>query len=176
MQSRVASMTTLDKFDPSWTGRIRISTVICYASVESQGQVNEKDFVLPDLHGVVEDAARGEGRNAAVDDAFPVAGRARGEGHPHDVIGSQGLRHQRREGALAREPLVQRDGVGCTWAPEDTDRLQVGEMGTECLDHRDVLEAPERPRAYESTALREAQDILDLAAAEVGADRVRHRA
>jgi len=47
--------------------------------VESQGQVNEKDFVLPDLHGVVEDAARGEGRIAAVDDAFRVAGRARGE-------------------------------------------------------------------------------------------------
>src|SRR6266567_8612002 len=32
MQSRAASMTTLDKLDPSLTGRIRISTMICYAS------------------------------------------------------------------------------------------------------------------------------------------------
>jgi hypothetical protein len=32
MQSRAASMTTLDRFSPSLTGRIRISTVICYAS------------------------------------------------------------------------------------------------------------------------------------------------
>ena len=31
MQSRAASMTTLDKLDPSLTGRIRISTMICYA-------------------------------------------------------------------------------------------------------------------------------------------------
>src|SRR5712691_12794043 len=34
MQSRPASMTTLDKLGPSLTGRIRISTVICYASHE----------------------------------------------------------------------------------------------------------------------------------------------
>jgi hypothetical protein len=33
MQSRPASMTTRDKLDPSLTGRIRISTVICYASM-----------------------------------------------------------------------------------------------------------------------------------------------
>ena len=32
MQIRPASMTTSDKLDPSLTGRIRISTVICYAS------------------------------------------------------------------------------------------------------------------------------------------------
>jgi hypothetical protein len=32
MQSQAASMTTLDKLDPSLMGRIRISTVICYAS------------------------------------------------------------------------------------------------------------------------------------------------
>ena len=32
IQSRAASMTTLDKLDPSLTGRIRISTMICYAS------------------------------------------------------------------------------------------------------------------------------------------------
>jgi len=32
MQSRAASMTTLDKLDPSLTGQIRISTMICYAS------------------------------------------------------------------------------------------------------------------------------------------------
>src|SRR2546425_3447667 len=32
MQSRAASLTTLDKLDPSLTGRIRISTMICYAS------------------------------------------------------------------------------------------------------------------------------------------------
>src|SRR5262249_30160180 len=33
MQHRAASMTTRDKLDPSWTGRIRISTRICYAFV-----------------------------------------------------------------------------------------------------------------------------------------------
>jgi hypothetical protein len=33
MQSRSASMTTRDKLDPSLTGRIRISTVISYASM-----------------------------------------------------------------------------------------------------------------------------------------------
>src|SRR5262249_33841867 len=33
MQGRAASMTTLDKLDPSLTGRIRISTMICYASM-----------------------------------------------------------------------------------------------------------------------------------------------
>ena len=32
-QSQPASMMTLDKLSPSFTGRIRISTVICYASV-----------------------------------------------------------------------------------------------------------------------------------------------
>ena len=32
-QSRPASMTTLDKLGPSLTGRIRIRTVICYASI-----------------------------------------------------------------------------------------------------------------------------------------------
>jgi len=32
MQSRAASMTSLDKLDPSLTGMIRISTMICYAS------------------------------------------------------------------------------------------------------------------------------------------------
>jgi len=31
-QSQPANMTTLDKLGPSLTGRIRISTVICYAS------------------------------------------------------------------------------------------------------------------------------------------------
>src|SRR5438128_5794893 len=31
-QSQPASMMTLDKLSPSFTGRIRISTVICYAS------------------------------------------------------------------------------------------------------------------------------------------------
>src|SRR4029453_3093747 len=36
MQSRAASMTTLDKLDPSLTGRIRISTVICYASITEE--------------------------------------------------------------------------------------------------------------------------------------------
>jgi len=32
MQNRAASMTTLDKLDPSLMGRIRISTMMCYAS------------------------------------------------------------------------------------------------------------------------------------------------
>jgi 5-methylcytosine-specific restriction endonuclease McrA len=33
VQSRAASMTALDRLGPSLTGRIRISTVICYASM-----------------------------------------------------------------------------------------------------------------------------------------------
>ena len=36
MESRPDSMTTRDKLDPSLTGRIRISTVICYASVPAR--------------------------------------------------------------------------------------------------------------------------------------------
>ena len=82
------------------------------APVEPQGQVDEEDLVLPDLHGVVEDATRWEGCIAAVGDAFRVAGRARGEGHPHDLVGAQGLRHERRERVLAGDHLVQGDGVG----------------------------------------------------------------
>ena len=48
-------------------------------------------------------------------------------------------------------------------------------MGTELPDHRDIVKTPKRHGAHEGTALREAQDVLDLAAAEVGADLVRHR-
>jgi hypothetical protein len=33
MQSHAASMTTITRLDPSLTGRIRISTMICYAPV-----------------------------------------------------------------------------------------------------------------------------------------------
>src|SRR5882762_8060629 len=45
MQSRAASMTTLDKLAPSLTGRIRISTVICYASRSNCGRENPSPSV-----------------------------------------------------------------------------------------------------------------------------------
>src|SRR5438552_15699454 len=41
MKSRAASMTTLDKLDPSLTGRIRISTMICYACVSKRRLIDE---------------------------------------------------------------------------------------------------------------------------------------
>ena len=43
-------------------------------------------------------------------DAFRVAGRARGERHPHDLVGAQGLRHERRE-RVAPEIIASRETV-----------------------------------------------------------------
>ena len=41
-QSQPASMMTLDKLSPSFTGRIRISTVICYASERQHDEEPEE--------------------------------------------------------------------------------------------------------------------------------------
>src|SRR5262249_21301900 len=102
------------------------------------------------------DTARGDSRVAAVGDAFRVASRARGEGHPHDFVGSQELRHERREGALAGDHRVQGDGVRRGRVSEDTDGLESGEMWTELPNHRDIVKTLKRHGAHEGAALREA--------------------
>jgi hypothetical protein len=91
-----------------------------------------------------------------VGDAFRVASRARGEGHAHDLVGSQDLRHERREGALAGEHRVQGDGVRRARAAEDTDGLEIGEMWTEFPNHRDIFKTLKRHGAHEGATLREA--------------------
>src|SRR5262249_4093547 len=61
-------------------------------------------------------------------------------------------------------------------AAEDTDRLEVGQAGAQLADHLHVVEALEARGADEGPALRESQDVVDLAAAKVGPDLVRDRA
>ena len=52
--------------------------------------------------------------------------------------------------------------------------MQIGRCGRS-LDHRDIGKPPKRHRTHEGAAFREAEDVLDLTAAEVGADLVGDR-
>ena len=56
------------------------------APVEAERKIDEEDLVRGDPHVSVQGAARRERGVVAVDHALRVAGRSRGERHPHDVV------------------------------------------------------------------------------------------
>ena len=143
--------------------------------VEPERQVDQEHVVLGDAHVGVQRPAGRERRVVAVDHTLGIAGRARREGHPHHVVRAL-AGAGRRDGARVLHERVERHAPRAGDAAQHTDRLEVGQPGPQLADHLHVVEALEARRADEGAALREAQDVVDLAAPEVGSDLVRHRA
>src|SRR5205823_5582101 len=79
------------------------------------------------------------------------------------------LQRRRRRGPIYK--VVERDGIGAA-AAEHQHSLETGELGAQRPHHLHVVEALEACRTDERAAFGEPDDVLELAAAEVGPDLV----
>ena len=142
------------------------------APVEPHRQVVEQHLALGDGKLRVEGLAGEQRRLEAVQHALGIAGGARREAHPHHVERRHVNAVLRRDLGRAVDHLREARHVRRRDVVDADHERQFGELRPQVADHRKVVEALELRGADVGLRLREAQDVLDLGGAEVGADLV----
>jgi len=141
------------------------------APVQAHRQIDQHHVALGDLHILVEDVACVERAVEGMQDAFRVAGRARGERHAENLVRvhmDAVLVRNRRTFAQSPIEIVRAFGRA---AGDDN----VGEGGNRLLQrlrHGHIIEALELARTDEGAAVGKPQDVFQLARPEVGIDLV----
>ena len=132
-------------------------------------------IVLGDAHvGVDHGARRQSVVLKRVQHALGIAGRARRERHAEDLVGAHAhaLARGASGGAIERCPCIEAPRAPSARPPATTNGSSCGMAALQLTRHGDVVEALELARADEGAAAREAQDVVELAHAEIRVDLV----
>ena len=114
----------------------------------------------------------GKRRVEGVQHALGIARRAGREGHAEDLVGAHAHALGGGERRCSRR-CPARGSIRRRRPPPDTTTcVELRDGVSQLTRHADVVEALERGRADEGAAAREAQDVVELAHAEVGVDLV----